>query len=63
MSKKLRPADETPDSFAKSEILDVKTIGVDVYVVLHKGLGTDKGAGQYFVWPKVLNSEVVDRCT
>ena len=63
LSKKLRPADKTPDSFANSEILNGKTKGVDVSVVLHKGLGTDEGAGQYIVWPKVINSEVVGKCT
>ena len=63
LSKKLRPTDKTPDTFAKSEIINGKTIGVDVSVVLHKGLGTDKGAGQYIVRPKVINSEVVDKCT
>ena len=63
LPKKLRPADKTPDSFAKSEILNGKTIDVDVSVVLHKGLGIDKGAGQFIVRPKVVNIEVVNRCT
>ena len=63
LSKKLRPADKTPDSFANSEILNGKTKGVDVSVVLHKGLGTDEGVGQYIVWPKVTNIKMVNKCT
>ena len=63
LPKKIRPADKTPDSFAKSGILNGKTIGVDVSVVLCKGLGTDKWAGMCIVRPKVVNIVVVDRCT
>ena len=49
LSKKLRPSIKTPDSFAKSEILNGKTIGIDVSVVFHKGLGTEEGSGQFIV--------------
>ena len=47
LSKKLRPSDKTPDSFAKSELLRGKTIGIDLSVVLHKALGTKDGAGEF----------------
>ena len=63
LSKKLRPSDKILDSFAKSEILSGKIIGIDVYVVFHKGLGTEEGSGQFIAQPKVINSKVVDRCT
>ena len=49
LSEKLRPSDKTLDSSAKSEILNGKTIGIDVPVVFHKGLGTEKVAGQFIV--------------
>ena len=42
LPKKLRPSEETPDLCAKGELLNGKTIGVDVSVVLHKGLGTEE---------------------
>ena len=62
LSKKLRPADKTPDEFASSDVLHGKSIGIDLSVVLHKGLGTESGAAEFFVKPSVPNSEVIDRC-
>ncbi|KAL7551313.1 hypothetical protein ACHAWF_014516 [Thalassiosira exigua] len=70
LSKKLRDSKETPDEFAKSERLQGKTIGIDCSVVLHKSVGTNKGAG-FFYLDKIChenncatcpNNEVVDKC-
>ena len=46
LPKKLRPADKTPDEFASSDVLHGKSIGIDLSVVLHKGLGTKSGAAE-----------------
>ena len=63
LSKKLRDAKYTPDVFSKSKKLHGKTIGIDLSAVLHKSVGTDEGAGYFFVQPTCRNNEVVDKCT
>ncbi len=63
LSKKLRPASETPDIFSSSDLLSGKRIGVDLSVILHKALGTEDGAGEFFVAPPYPNNEVIERCT
>ena len=63
LSRKLRPSDKRPDCMATSPKLKSKRIGVDLSVILHVALGSEEGAGQYVVKPRVTNQEVVDKCT
>ena len=63
LSKKIRKADHTPDSIAGSPSLHNLKIGVDLSVVLHKELGSQDGAGEFFAQPMIPNSEVVEKCT
>ena len=62
LSKKLRPSGVTPDSVAKSQILHGKVIGLDYFVLLHKSIATNDGAGEYHVKPSIPNSVVEQRC-
>ncbi|KAL7501673.1 hypothetical protein ACHAWT_009485, partial [Skeletonema menzelii] len=62
LSKKLRPSGVTPDSLAKSTMLNGKTLGLDVFVTLHKALATVDGAGENLVQPAIPNSVVEQRC-
>ena len=63
LSKKLRPSSETPDVFSTSLLLHGKRIGIDLSVILHKSLGTEDGAGEFFLVPTYPNNEVIERCT
>ena len=62
LSKKLRDSKDTPDEFSTNEILHGKNIGIDFSVVLHKGLGTNEGAGLFHAKPKCPNTEVMEKC-
>jgi len=47
LASKLRESSITPDKLAECELLYGKTIGIDLFVILHKALGTNDGAGKY----------------
>ena len=63
LSNKIRKANHTPDSIACSRSLHKLKIGVYLSVVLHKALGSQDGAGEFFVHSMIPNSEVEDKCT
>jgi len=61
LASKLRESSITPDKLAECELLYGKTIGIDLFVILHKALGTNDGAGEYHLEPPCPNSEVIDK--
>ena len=48
LASKLRESGITPDKLAEGELLNGKTIGIDLLVILHKALCTNDGAGEYY---------------
>jgi len=62
LASKLRESSDTPDKVAECELLNGKTIGIDLSVILHKALGTNDGAGEFHLEPSCPNSEVIDKC-
>ena len=50
------------DKLAECELLNGKTLGINLLVILHKALGTNDGAGEFHLEPPCPNSEVIDKC-
>ena len=63
LASTLRESGNTPDKLAECELLNGKTIGIDLSVILHKALGTNDGAGEYHLEPPCPNSGVIDKCS
>ena len=45
LSSKLRESGITTDKLAECELLNGRTIGIDLLVILHKALGKNDGSG------------------